>query len=60
MDELLATLNDYRDRLNEADDWDLHDEGSWEEYARPGGCMYGSLYETRAYLTELEVRVKAL
>lgn len=29
-----------RDALVTADAWDLVDEGTWEEYARPGGVNY--------------------
>ncbi len=58
--QVLAGLREYRKRLNAADDWDLTDEGTWEEYAKPGGCHYGAIGAMRAYMEELEVRVDAL
>lgn len=56
----VGALRAYRERLIAGDDWDLTDEGDWEEYAKPGGCMFGEIGETRAYLAELRVRVEAL
>lgn len=41
MDETnIRILGLLREALNTADDWDLLDEGTWEECAKPGGVNY--------------------
>lgn len=37
----MSYLDNLREQMIENDIWTLSDEGTWEEYVRPGGCAYG-------------------
>lgn len=54
--ELVEWINADRDWLLATDEWELTDEGNWEEFAKPTGCWYGDLAEMKAYAQSLEER----